>query len=472
MLDLVRAYVAENALLEGEGPVLLGVSGGIDSMALLHCLHALGYHLICAHFNHRLRPESGKDRDAAFAAARLLGVEFVEGEADVRAYGKERRLGLEEAARKLRYRFLFGEASRMEARAVVTAHTADDRVETLLMNLMRGTGLRGLRGMVPSTALPEFHPSIPAERPLLGVWREQIESYQVETGFDYVEDESNRDPAYFRNRVRHEILPFLGRFQPKLKSRLLRTAVSGALDEALLEQAAQAASDAALRERSDRWVGLEAAGVSGQPDAILARMLRLGVSSLRAGADELDYAAVERAIRLIRSDASTGSCDLTAGLRLIREYDRFWLAASEAELPVEAWPQVGQVDLTIESLPARVDLEGDWVLDIESIPPGDRTGGHPSDLFTAVLDAGALKFPLVIRGRRRGERFEPVGMGGKSKKLSDAMVDRKIPRRLRARWPLLVSDGKVVWVPGWRIGEIFAADGETTLRVRLRLFRR
>lgn len=462
----VREYVSDHGLLDGAGPVLLGVSGGIDSMALLHCLHALDFPILCAHFNHRLRPAAERDRDLVRSAAAELGVPFIEGEGDVQALHRETGLGLEAAARRLRYRFLFRQAALHRARAVVTAHTADDRIETVLMNLLRGTGLRGLRGILPRTVLPEFDPAIPLDRPLLGAWRSSIAAYQAEAGFAFVVDETNADVEYFRNRVRHEILPALAGHAPLVRSNLLRLAQAAAEDEGFIEQAAAAAREAASIGGSDNWIGWDAAVVTALPAAILVRLLQAGLSALKAGADELDFEAVRRAVRLIASGATTGECDLTGGYRLIREYDRFWLARSAADLPAEAWPQVASSEVLVETLPARIRLSGDWVLTAERAGTAGEGGG-----FSTVLDEDRLRFPLAVRGRLAGERFAPDGMDGRSKRLSDAMIDWKIPRRLRARWPLLVSAGQVVWVPGHRVGESYSAGPETRRPVALRLFR-
>ncbi len=465
MLAQVREFIFENGLLRGTGPLLVGVSGGIDSMALLHCLCALEYPVVCAHFNHQLRPAADRDRDAVHAAAANLGVSFVEGSGVVRAFQEEHRSGLEEAARRLRYRFLYEAASAAGAQAVVTAHTADDRVETLVMHLLRGAGLRGLRGMVPETVLPEFDPVTPLVRPLLGTWRSQVEAYQAETGFSYVEDETNRDTAFFRNRVRHEILPFLAGYHPELKVNLLRTAQALTADEAVLEQAADSAWKSAVRDRSEKWIAWDALAITGQPDSVIVRVLRIGICALRPGADELDFKAARRAILLIRSPATIGSCDLNGGFRLLREYDQFWLTRNRIDLPVDGWPQIGADQILVDAMPAQVRLLGGWVLAVGA------DSGEMEDRFSVHVDADTLRYPLILRGRRSGERFEPLGLQGRSKRISDAMIDGKIPRRLRDGWPLLVSDGQIVWVPGYRIGDRFAVRPGTRRPVRLRLFR-
>ena len=471
MLKQLELSISKHDLLRGEGLVLVGVSGGIDSMAALHGLRTLGYPVVCAHYDHRLRPGSRGDRELVEETAARLGVPFVEGAGDVRRLAAEAGLGLEGAARRWRYRFLFSQAADLKARAVVTGHTAGDQVETVLMHLLRGAGLRGLRGMAPRTVLPEFDPEIPLVRPLLGVWREEVVRYRETAGFAFVEDETNRDPAFLRNRIRLEVLPYLSGINPKFRETLLRTAQALAADEAVLERAADDGWAAALRARGDRWIEFDQAAFAGQQAGVQARILRRGISALGPGSEELDFDLVSRAVELVRSERTTGRCDLLGGLQLMREYDRLWLAAGPDDLPDDPWPQV-EASADIHRFPAEIGLAGDWILTVEK-GRGSGTGeGGRREGYLAVLDGSALRFPLVLRGRSRGERFEPDGLAGKSSRLSDAMIDWKIPQRLRARWPLLVSGGRVAWIPGGRIGAGFAAGAGSIDPICVKLFRR
>ncbi|HUF37083.1 MAG TPA: tRNA lysidine(34) synthetase TilS [Anaerolineales bacterium] len=467
MLTEVAHTIEEKGLLKGRGPVIVGVSGGMDSVALLHCLVGLGYPVVCAHFDHRLRPSSGAEKELVETAARRLDAPFETGSGDVLDFAEKAGLGVEAAARRLRYRFLFDLARRAGARSVATAHTADDQVETVLMHFLRGSGLRGLRGMLPETILSEFDSRIPLARPMLGVWREQIAAFRTATGFDFVEDDSNLDPAYFRNRVRHEIIPYLARSNPNLPETLLRSAQALAADDDALEWAAREAWDDALRSRSEEWVEFRFPIIASLPAGLRVRLLRRAIGLLRGGIEEIDYESARRAHRLIDAPRSTAVCDLIGGLKLIREHDRLWVAAGAEDLPTDAWPQIAGAG-EIGPSAGQLDLAGDWILALEP----DRGERAEPSRFEIVLDPAALDFPLTVRGRLPGDRFSASGMGGRSKRLSDAMIDWKIPRRLRKRWPILVSGGRIIWVPGYRPGEGVAAGPDTAGPLRLKLFRR
>jgi len=177
MREALEDFFKRHGFHEGEGPYITGVSGGPDSLALLHCLAGMDMPLVCAHLNHGLRPEAGDEEDFVRDFAASLGIPFVSSRANVGAFSKDQNQSMEEAARNLRYSFLFAEAEKMGARAVLTAHTADDQVETILMHLVRGAGLSGLKGMAPETWLPQFSRSVPLVRPMLAIWREAVLDY-------------------------------------------------------------------------------------------------------------------------------------------------------------------------------------------------------------------------------------------------------------------------------------------------------
>ena len=208
--------------LDPNRPVLAGVSGGPDSLCLLDILHTAGYRVIVAHFNHQLRPEADQEADSVSARARSLGLPFASACADVRAYAGAHRLSLEEAARMLRYQFLFASARKYEAQAVAVGHTADDQVETVLMHFLRGAGLAGLKGMEYRTLLPVFDQQIPLVRPLLSLWRADTEAYCREHALQPHYDVSNTDQAFFRNRLRHALLPELEKYNPRVKESVCR----------------------------------------------------------------------------------------------------------------------------------------------------------------------------------------------------------------------------------------------------------
>ena len=244
-------------------PVLLGVSGGADSMALMHGLHELGYRLVIAHLDHAIRPESAADADYVQAAAEELGLPFVRARIDVLKVAEAEGQSLEEGAREVRYTFLFKQAREYHAQAVAVAHHADDQVETVLMHFLRGAGLAGLSGMPYRKVMPIWDAAIPLVRPLLDVWREDVEGYLSEKGVSPRFDESNLDQTYYRNRLRHELIPNLETYNPRFRQVLNRTAAVLAGEEDFLEELTQAAWKLCLMEEREGRVLLFQSCISG-----------------------------------------------------------------------------------------------------------------------------------------------------------------------------------------------------------------
>jgi tRNA(Ile)-lysidine synthase len=222
MLDKIARILQHEGKLEAQNLLLIGVSGGPDSLCLLHALHALGYHIIAAHVNHGLRPEADEEEQTIKQYAGELGVEFFSCKVDVLSYASEHSNSIEEAGRIMRYHYLFERAEKMGVCAVLVGHNADDQVETILMHLLRGSGLAGLRGMEYRSVPNPWSEHIPLIRPLLSIWREEIVKYLTEHGLKPISDQSNLDTTFFRNRLRHELFPILEKYNPRIRENLQR----------------------------------------------------------------------------------------------------------------------------------------------------------------------------------------------------------------------------------------------------------
>lgn len=472
MFERISYILQYNCRLIPDKPVVIGVSGGPDSLCLLDVLWRLGYPLVVAHFNHRLRPEAEDEARKVEEQARRRGLPFILGSQDVADYARQYGLSLEEAGRRLRYRFLFAQAEQRAAQAVAVGHTADDQVETLLMHLLRGAGMAGLGGMEYRSLPNPWSATIPLVRPLLGVWREEILAYVRENDLQPVWDASNLDRTFYRNRLRHELIPYLETSHPGLRHRLWRTAEvlrqEDQLLEALVDQAwpACVASGEAQSLAPPTYLELDRKAILAQPLALQRRLLRRAMTRLQPGLRDLDFATIERGLTFIAS-TSTGQCPLSGGLRLLSEGERLWLATWEADLPAADWPQLPSAVALELPLPGVLPLSQGWELRSEVL---DRASVSEQAIFTnpdpfqAWLDAEALTLPLRLRRRRPGERFRPLGMGGHSVKVSDLMVNLKIPRRARAAWPLVCAGDEIVWLPGYRIAQA-ARVTETTHRL-------
>ncbi len=457
--------------IQGGKPLLLGVSGGADSLCLLSLLSSLDWQIYAAYYDHKIRPESGQDGLAVAQFAARLGCDFILGEGDVRGKAAREGMSLEAAARKARYTFLFEEARRIGAEAVVVGHTADDQVETILLHLLRGSGLDGLKGMSYRTMLPEYSSEIPLVRPLLGTWRVETAAYCAEHGLQPVEDTSNREIRYLRNRVRLELIPQLETYNPEIKKRLwalgqvAQTSLSG-IDEitdwayrrCLIAESQYfplALSSQELLELNDGW---------------LSRVIRAGAARIRAESSDLDYRAVKRALQLLRRPDPVGQVDLTAHLVLVRVHGRIYIADQRFPIPTDEWPQTVSIGTVELNLPGVVQLDAGWQIrgEMRTLEPGATFSDDPCE---AWLDVGGFTKKLEVRTWRKGDRFQPLGMRG-AVKVADFFVNQKIPRIARARWPLVVAGEDIAWVAGLRISEPFRIKPDSRAAVRLVLERR
>ena len=447
----------ENILLDQCGldparPVLAGVSGGPDSLCLLGVLQEAGYRVIVAHFNHQLRPEADQEAASVSVRARRLGLPFVSDSADVGGYARERSLSLEEAARTLRYRFLFAAARQHAAQAVAVGHTADDQVETVLMHFLRGAGLSGLKGMEYRTLLPVFDPLIPLVRPLLSLWRADTESYCREHALAPHFDASNTDQTYFRNRLRHALVPELEKYNPRFKEALLRMAQILQSDHAALEEIVGSAWKELVLESRETWVAFDRAGLAALARGLRRNLIRRAAETLRPASRDFGFDALERAAVFVESPAG-GQIDFVNGLFLFTEKGKTYLAAYEADLPFAQWPQVSQE--TFITIP-ELGLGNGWVLTKEEMPMDAEGWIKNTEAWSAWLDADRLPSgSLVIRPCRPGDVFSPLGMGGQRKKIRDFYINFKIPRRARTHWPLVCAGEQVIWVAGCRIAHPF-----------------
>jgi tRNA(Ile)-lysidine synthase len=452
-LENLGSILKDRCGLTADRPIVVGVSGGPDSLCLLQLLHQASYAVQVAHFNHRLRPESDAEAGAVEAIAAEMRVPFVSESAEVRAFSETGHLSIEEAARHLRYGFLFDQARRSGAQAVAVGHTADDQVETVLMHFLRGAGLNGLKGMPYRTILPVFDRVIPIVRPLLDAWRAQTVAYCTAHGLQPQHDPSNDSLEYLRNRLRNSLIPELERYNPGFREAVLRSAHTLGDDHALLQELLNANWNACVVDQAADRITFTASGLGALPVALRRQLVRRALETLRPGL-ESTYAVLERAAAFIGDPAGPKQADLTGGLRMSRERDCIHVATSGSHLPSDGWPQMPEEQSVLSlACPGQTGLADGWSFVCEPAPwtgGGREQAGQNADPFHAWLDADRLTEPLALRARRPGDRFEPLGLDGHSQKLSDFFVNEKLPQRARARWPLLCMGDTVVWVPGYR----------------------
>lgn len=421
-------YCQQSALFT-PGKVIVAVSGGADSLTLLHMLHSLQHKLNItpqvAHFDHKIRVDSRDDARFVEQFASSLGLLCTTMVEDIPALAAREGIGIEAAARTARYAFLTTLAQSEEAQ-IVTAHHRDDQAETVLMHLLRGTGLAGLRGMLPRT---ELKPGIFLIRPLLPFSRAQIDAYVQENGLTPRMDSTNADTAYLRNRLRLEIIPLLKTINP-------------ALDEALSQLATVVQDDFAALTALIPPYPYHRATFAGLPLSIQ----RLAIQQNPVRRDDLTFHDVENALTFIwqgkPGDSFTLSNDLRVALDF--EYIRF---DENMELHAPGIAPGSQLELLPDAV---VRLENGWQLRVSTQPTND-----PDEIAIAI----PADHQLILRTRRTGEIFFPEGMEGHSQKLSDTFVNMKVPAIWRDHVPLLTAvNMKVLPASHKRVGLLPTQD--------------
>ncbi len=454
--------------------VVVAVSGGADSLCLLHALLAgqeeHGAHLYVAHLNHRLRPEAADEATRVTALAGQWGLPVTVGTADVPALMQQEGVAAEEGARRARYRFLAQVAKEVGAAAIALGHTADDQVETVLMHLLRGSGLGGLRGMRPRSSAASWitagtQPTQPLSlvRPLLDVSRADTEEYCAACGLHPVADPWNDDLRFLRVRLRREVLPFLERINPNFRQALLRLAQLAAWQDDDL-QALLDAEWAGLVQQAGAAVRLDLPGWSRLSRTLRLLALRRAVEQVRGHLEDVGWEALVAAAGL--DELSVGSeVALVDQVVARREYETLAVGTRADLLPPRRWPALGEGRVPV-AVPGRTDLPDGHVLQTELLP---WAGEKPlaGDAEEAWVDAGRCGRSLWLRQRRPGDRFQPLGMAGQ-KKVQDFFVDAKVPRAERDTVPLLISPRGIVWIVGYRLDERFRVRPETGQVLHLR----
>lgn len=474
-LELLAKAAKEKCRLSLDDPLLVGVSGGADSLALLVGLESLGYNLVVAHLDHGLRPESAEDAAFVQALAENRGLPFVSARMDVAQYAEDQGQSIEEAAREARYRFLFDQARQLDAQAVAVAHHADDQVETVLMHFLRGAGLPGLSGMDQRRILENYDPEIPLVRPLLGIWREEIEAFVAKAGLDPRVDVSNRDTSFFRNRLRHVLLPELETYNPQIRQVLHRMSEVLGKEDAFLQLLAEDAWEACFIKESPGRVQLDLAATRELHTALQRRILRQAIGRIKPYLRDIGFEAVERGLAFIQAPTETGEIDLAARLNLAVVKGQLIIKTWETDLPDMGKPLlISESQESVLTPGASVPLRHNWQIEVETLVelPDDVMGVvEKMGPLAAWLDAEKAALPLVVRGRQPGERWQPLGMGGHTQSLQDFFINEKVPAHLRDLWPLVCSEGQVAWVVGLRPSEAFKVTVDTQQVLQLRVVR-
>jgi tRNA(Ile)-lysidine synthase len=472
LLDRRVRETLERVGLERGGLLIVAVSGGPDSLAMLHALarlrDTLGLRLHGAHLDHRLRgDESAADSDFVATICHGLGLPVTLEQADVSSHRRSEGISLEEAARDLRYEFLARLAEQHGAGGIALGHTADDQTETVLMNIIRGSGLTGLRGMRPAAERIFNGRKVTLIRPLLGVGRNETAEYCHAMGLAPREDSSNMSFEHRRNRVRLELMPLLEEYNPSVRDALRRLSDSATQDLDYLETEVAVAWDK-MAGATEGGVVLDRRAVSALAPGLRAHLLRRAVQAAKGDLKDVEQTHIDSLAGLLDGPAGR-SLSLPGGVRVMVTYNEAIVTPAGVD-PCPLPPLEGPRPLNI---PGETVLEG-WRVTAGILsskgktPPTPQDNRETPDLSrgtatppeTALLDRHSLGPSLCVRPWRPGDRFQPLGMSG-TKKLQDFFVDAKVPRVWRDRVPLVVSTRGIAWVVGWRIAEWARVGSET-----------
>lgn len=459
----VLNFVRKHRLVQAGQKLLVAVSGGPDSVCLLHILvelqKELNVSLHVAHLNHRLRG-ADSEADAAYVAklCRRLGVPATIAERDVKSYRALRHLSMEEAAREVRYSFLAEVAKSIGAELVAVGHTTDDHIETILMHLIRGTGTRGLRGLKPISRWQSAANNIIVVRPLLSVSRQETVDYCLSHQLAPRVDASNLSLSSLRNKIRLQLLPLLKSYNPGIVGASLRTARVADDELDFFNQETVRLWKRLVRRQGDVII-LNKEGFLKLPPALERHLLRMAIEELIGNLKDIETRHIESIMGALNKSAGK-KLNIPAGLIFSVEYDRYLLGREPASL--SPFPVLAD-EIPIK-IPGETLLHG-WRVTAAALK---RTvyKKQKDDPFTAYFDFDMTGTELQARPRRTGDRFQPLGMA-QSKKLNQFMIDAKIPRAWRERVPIVSSPQQVLWVVGWRIDERVKVSENTRKILRL-----
>ncbi len=463
----VAQTIARHGMFKHGDRILIGVSGGPDSVALLNVLIALAPQLEVslglAHLDHGLRGRAS-EHDAAFVTtlARQLDLPCHQCCKDVRAYGQRHGLSIEEAGRRCRYAFFEEIATTEGYHKIALGHHADDNAELILINLFRGSGPQGLTG-IPPVRLPRI------VRPLITQRRKAILEYLQATDSAHVEDESNQDLSFLRNRIRHQLLPELKEtYNPNIIGALNRLSTIAREDEEWLTAVMQPIYDQTLVSTTSDRIILSLPIFHTLPVAVQKRLLRMALKHLKGELRRISHRHINHILALASNPRTDRCIDLPDQIQVLRAPGTLDFIQKGRSLRAEqkklgdltqptfeyemSRPRTASGSLSLAAIGGELQYA---ILTADQASPYGTPGQK-----AAFFDMDKLHFPLFFRNIRPGDRFHPLGVGG-SQKVKKYMIDHKIPRAQRSRTPVLVSNARIAWLVGHRIDDAVKIDTAT-----------
>ncbi len=446
--------------------LVVGVSGGADSLALLHVLKEImgAKRLVVAHLDHGWRTSSKADAAFVRQTAVSWGIPYH----GKRLESSQKQSGLEATGRAERYRF-FADVARCEkATHIAVGHHQDDQVETILLHLLRGSGLKGLQGMHFESLLAE-NEAVVVIRPLLHTSRSEIESYCQMHQLSPREDETNSDPQFLRNRLRHELLPDLRTYNAQIDGHLLQLAEITSEDESLMFALAEEAWSQLNVEQGEGWLTLPLDAWRTTPIALQRRLLRTAVSTLNPSVTDIGFRSIEEARLGVNNGRFGQTFHLPSGITLTIQANSLLCLKPDTDYPYDL-PLIDEEHLKSIQIPGTMVLENDWVLEATIIEAPDFEVLFENELIWDVY-LPIVDELIMLRTRRAGDRIRPFGMNGRSRKLKKLMSENHIPRSLRDKWPIISIGEEIIWVPSVGRSNAFVVQGNESKLIHLRIIK-
>jgi tRNA(Ile)-lysidine synthase len=447
-LDSVRSTIKKYNMIKSGDTIVIGVSGGADSLCLLHVLNTLKdelqVKLFAVHLNHQFRGlDADADADFVEKICKAWNVPYKIETFDVPAYAKQQGLSPEEAGREIRYK-LFGEAKEaLKATKIAVAQNLNDNIETILMRLIRGTGLEGLKGIdaVRDDII----------RPLLRQNRSAIEEYCQQNSLEARVDKTNLEPIYLRNKIRLELLPYLRqRFNPNIDEAIERMGQVVREENNYLEQQTEMLMQS-IGELNNNCITIKTESIRNLHPAMQKRLLRKAVENIATTLNSFEYKHFQGILELLNK--STGAAiELPKGLKAYISYENLIICKNIENTDKKCYYKLKyNYNNYINEIDVNINVK---------LISGGELSSVPKNFNTVYIDADKVKYELIVRSREQGDIFSPIGMKG-SKKLKDYFIDKKIPKEKRDQVMLLTDGNEIVWILGSLISEKYKITSNT-----------
>lgn len=451
MRELVINVIKKHKLIEKDDRVVVGVSGGPDSMALLYILNEikreLDFNICVAHINHGIRKdEADADEEFVKNICLRLSIPFNSTKVNMNEYAKKNKLTSEEAGRAIRYEFFNKILNDIGGGKIAVAHNKNDQAETLLMRFFRGTGIEGLRGMEYKNAK--------IIRPLLDVSREEIEKYCSDNHISVRIDRTNLEPIYGRNKIRLEVIPYIRQnYNKGIIDTLARTSRLMQMDSEYISEIVREKYKNMVVEESQNSIVLDIDKLKNEHYSIKTRIFRQSIEKINGDLKGIEEKHINNIINLMKDHITGKSIDIANNTIIKISYGNIIIEKNNKQKKaLFKYPLHIEESVYIDELNANITLK---------VLPATEVDIKNINSFIKYFDYDKIKDILYIRNRRDGDRFTPLGMNG-SKKLKDFFIDEKIPRGERDSIPIIENNGNIIWVVGYRISEDYKVSVNTT----------